>query len=146
MIKSFIKNSDVKSSILEKLPVPSNIKEVQDVDLWLSDIYDQHPRLTYLIKKDDSLKAIQKKTRNAFAPLSKVWEYMDSLRRGESLKDVDASDLAELIEQIVITVGQSVGAITYLRRKNLLNGLSRDQKKTKYLNKVLPDPNPPKRP
>ena len=58
---------------------------------------------------------------------------MDSLRRGESLKDVDASDLAELIEQIVITVGQSVGAITYLRRKNLLNGLSRDQKKTKYL-------------
>ena len=35
MIKSFIKDSDVKSSILEKLPVPSNIKEVQDVDLWL---------------------------------------------------------------------------------------------------------------
>ena len=130
MIKKFIKDSDIRQSILEKVPVPSNIQEVQDVDMWLTAIYNKHPRLKYLIKKDDSLKAIQKRMRHAFAPLSKVWQYMNALRKGKKLYDIDASDLAQLIEQIVITVGQSVGAITYLRRKNLLTGLSRDNEKT----------------
>ena len=69
MIKSFIKDSDVKSSILEKLPVPSNIKEVQDVDLWLSAIYDKHPRLTYLIKKDDSLEGNSEEDAKRVRPL-----------------------------------------------------------------------------
>ena len=80
MAKSYITDKDLEEGILLKTQVPSNIDKTPVVDNFMSKLLANNRELY----KDKSLAIISKKVTDIYAPLSKVWELMESYKNGEN--------------------------------------------------------------
>ena len=98
-------------------------------------------RKTTEILIDSVLEKIADKTRDVFAPMSRLWTYLEevvqSASGGEQI-DIDIDKLLEHTQQTMLLLGQAANAITYHRRINALSVLM-TQSEAKHLMKEKED-------
>ena len=66
------KGRKLKDSILNKIPVPTNITEPRKLDEYYKDLLEEN-RAKRELTLDGALEKIQSKTLNIMRPLSKLW-------------------------------------------------------------------------
>ena len=74
-LKKFIRDEELKDSILTENPVPKNFMKVPSLDVFILDTMKEERRNHELIM-DLDLEKVQGKTRDVFGPLARVWTYL----------------------------------------------------------------------
>ena len=110
-----ISEQEMKESILENNPVPTNFLSRQKLDDYLLDILSEAGKKDEIFS-DSSLMKTQENLTNIIGLLGHLWLHLDHLKKDhESVTDFN--ELLELVEQCVILVGQWHSKRSYFRRK-----------------------------
>ena len=91
-MKVHVSDKEIKDNVLYD-PVPSNIREVPQLDNYMKTILSDNSKFTTL-KWEKTLKTIQDKVISVFGPLTKLWLLIDS----EKENNQDDPALAECAE------------------------------------------------
>lgn len=136
----FIPDKELKEKILTENPVPENIQKTFQLDQFMRDIMKDDKKSTEILI-DSVLEKISDKTRDVYAPISRIWTYLEKVVKsgteGDPI-DVDIDKLLEHIQQAVLLLGQTANSITYHRRINALSVLM-SQTEAKHLMKEKED-------
>ena len=129
--ENYIKEKDVKETILTDNPRPRNIKPVRKLDTYLNDLL-KDKRKNIELTFDTKLEKVQNKTNDIMGPLAKLWQSVDRYNAYQNDPDkeekeeppqLDIVEALALLEQTVLLVGQCHNSISYERRKNVLGAL-----------------------
>ena len=126
-----ISDQEIKESILENNPVPSNFLYRQKLDDFLLKILLEAGKKEEIFS-DRSLVKAQENLTNIMGPLGRHWAHLDHLKKGNE-GVIDLTMLLELVEQCVILVGQCHSRGSYFRRQRVLTALFKDRRKVKSL-------------
>ena len=138
-VNRFIKEPDLKESILYEFPVSTNLLKTKKMDASFKELLEEQFKKAVL-NQEDVLFNIQKKVQNIFGPLSSLWQYMESEK--QQIKDTNEAsqdDLNQLegistqFEQTFTLVDQAINSIQYQRRMNVLSTIFSDKKKAKEI-------------
>ena len=130
MIK-FINDKVITDTVLVDQPVPSNLVKPLKMDEFFKDMLEER-KMKSQLAWDQILEKLQHKTVNVYGPLSKVWLTLeDALASDVQQPVIDLEELAKLVEQTILLLGQSFNAVTYHRRLSALTGIMADNKKAK---------------
>ncbi|XP_066912059.1 uncharacterized protein [Clytia hemisphaerica] len=120
-IKLHVTDKDIKDSIIYENPVPTNLKQVPELDGYIRTILaNNHKTLT--LKSEKTLKLIQEKIFLAFGPLMKIWYAVDQ-DKIQNPDDESTKHLSHLLDQTILVLGQVQNAMNYHRRENVLSTL-----------------------
>ena len=78
----FFAEKDVQEQVLDLHPVPKDIKEAPIMDVVTQGVLDKKGR-TNTVAKDNSLRKIQSKIRNAYGPFARIWQDIDDATSGD---------------------------------------------------------------
>ena len=129
-LQKFVQDKNLKGSILNENPVPTNITKPRKLDKYYTELLEEN-RAKRELTLDGTLK-IQSKTLNIMGPLSKLWfRFEEALAQENNMVRLDLNELIQYLEQSVMLVGQAFNAfnvITYTRRLNVLSAVQDKQK------------------
>ena len=90
---------DIKNSILNLNPLPSNITGPAALDDYIRGLLVEQRKISPIID-DKSASKLQQKVVNVLGPLAKLWAILQSaLTSQQGCIEVEMEDLNELIEQ-----------------------------------------------
>ena len=123
-IRKYIPDKDLQRDILDTNPVPSNVTNPFKLDPTMENfLRGKHTPGKQAITKDKSLTRISGKIRDTLGPLSKLWQEIETSRKGKSDKQLDSEMVAKLLQQTVTLIGQAINATTFYRRRSVLTTL-----------------------
>ena len=126
-----ISDQEIKESILENNPVPSNFLSQQKLDDYLLEILSEAGKKDEIFS-DRSLMKGQENLTNLMGQLRCLWAHLDHLKK-DNEGVIDLNMLLELVEQCVILVGQCHSRGSYFRRQRVLTALFKDRRRVKSL-------------
>ena len=129
MAKTYIPDKDLEENILLHNQVPDNINKTPTLDDFMNKLVEDNKANA----KDKSLHRISKKITDIYAPLSKVWGLMESFKSNKKENVLDVDMVTSCLQQTVMLTGQAIGAVTFNRRRNILNSLLRDDNKSLHM-------------
>ena len=143
-ILNFAPVQTLAERILDKNPVPTNIKGENLLDPYLRELMvEQNKRIP--LSQDKALSKLQQKIAAVYGPLCKIWHAMEGEKEameesGESLDSQHPlTELSHLLDQVLILLGQSVNSCTYTRRFNILMAFINDKKRVEVMMKENAD-------
>ena len=116
----------MKERILTESPVPTNIDKVKVMDEFFKGIMKDKKKSNEILL-DSILEKVQKKTRDIFGPLARMWDYLENVVKtpsdeGESVS-VNLEGLLSYTQQTVLVLGQALNTVSYRRKYNALSVL-----------------------
>ena len=128
----FVQDRNLKDSILNENPVPTNITKLRKLDEYYKELLEENSAKSELAL-DSTQEKIQSKTLNIMWPLSKLFSRFDQvLAQENNMLQSDLNELTQYLEQSVMVVGQAFNVITYIRRLNVHSAVKDKQKAKKY--------------
>ena len=85
-ITKYTPDRTIEDDIMRKTQVPANILDTHKVNLHIENMMKKKNKKEHVF--DTSLARLQKKTRDIFGPLAKVWEVIHAVKEG----DLDIKD------------------------------------------------------
>ena len=126
-----ISDQEIKESVLENNPVPSNFLSRQKVHDYLMEIISESGKKDEIFT-DKSLIKTKENLTNIMGLLGRLWAHLDHIRKDKE-DVIDFNKPLELVEQCVITVGQCHSRGSYVRRQRVVTALFKDRRKVKSL-------------
>ena len=125
-MSKYINDKGLKEKILTENPVPTNIDKVKVMDEFLKGIMKDKKKSNEILL-DSILEKVQKKTRDIFGPLARMWDYLENVVKkpsdeGESIS-VNLEGLLSYTQQTVLVLGQALNTVSYHRKYNALSVL-----------------------
>ena len=112
-LQKFFQGKNLKDSILNENPVPTNITKPRRLDEYYKELLEEN-RAKRDLTLDDTLEKIQSKTLNIMGPLSKLWfRFEEASAQENNMMRLDLNELIQYLEQSVMLVGQIFNVITY---------------------------------
>ena len=133
-MKVHVSDKEIKDNVLYDSPVPSNIREVPQLDNYMKTILSDNSKFTTL-KWEKTLKTIQDKVISVFGPLTKLWLLIDSEKENNQ-DDPALAECAEVFDQAILMLSQVFNNVAYHRRENVLSTLIDSSSKVKKILKV----------
>ena len=133
-MKVHVSDKEIKDNVLYDNPVPSNIREVPQLDNYMKTILSDNSKFTTL-KWEKTLKTIQDKVISVFGPLTKLWLLIDSEKENNQ-DDPALAECAEVFDQAILMLSQVFNNVAYHRRENVLSTLIDSSSKVKEILKV----------
>ena len=128
----FVQDRNLKDSILNENPVPTNITKLRKLDEYYKELLEENSAKSELAL-DSTQEKIHSKTLNIMWPLSKLFSRFDRvLAQENNMLQLDLNELTQYLEQSVMVVGQAFNVITYIRRLNVHSAVKDKQKAKKY--------------
>ena len=128
----FVQDRNLKDSILNENPVPTNITKLRKLDEYYKELLEENSAKSELAL-DSTQEKIQSKTLNIMWSLSKLFSRFDQvLAQENNMLQLDLNELTQYLEQSVMVVGQAFNVITYIRRLNVHSAVKDEQKAKKY--------------
>ena len=128
----FVQDRNLKDSILNENPVPTNITKLRKLDEYYKELLEENSAKSELAI-DSTQEKIQSKTLNIMWSLSKLFSRFDQvLAQENNMLQLDLNELTQYLEQSVMVVGQAFNVITYIRRLNVHSAVKDEQKAKKY--------------
>ena len=109
---------------LSVTPVPSNIKNSQNLDEYIKELLVENKKNNTL-NQEKVLNGIQDQVVTILAPLSKLWSTMELERNAVLEEELNEGhrEMANLFEQTVLLTAQTYNSLAYQRRMNVLSAL-----------------------
>ena len=126
-----ISDQEIKESVLENNPVPSNFLSRQKVHDYLMEIISESGKKDEIFI-DKSLIKTKENLTNIMGLLGRLWAHLDHIRKDKE-DVIDFNKPLELVEQCVIIVGQCHSRGSYVRRQRVVTALFKDRRKVKSL-------------
>ena len=123
-----ISDQEIKESILENNPVPSDFLSRQKIDDYLLEILSEAGKKDKIFS-DRSLMKVQEHLTNIKGPLGTLWAHLDHLKKDNECV-IDINMLLELVDQCVINA--TAGDCIY-KRQRVLTALFKDRRKVTSL-------------
>ena len=124
----FVQDKNLKDSILNENPVPTNITKPRKLDDYYKELLEEN-RAKRELTLDSTMEKIQSKTLNTMGPLSKLWfRFEEALAQENNMVQLDLDELIQYLEQSVMLVGQAFNVVTYNQRLNVLSAVQDKQK------------------
>ena len=122
--EKYIKEKDLKESIMSLHPIPSNMRKVKKLDMFLQELM-KDARKKNELDLETTFEKLQQKLFAIMGPLGRIWKSVDQQVRGIATEEETLSlpEAADLLEQSVLLLGQCSNTITYERRKNVLSSI-----------------------
>ncbi|XP_066912456.1 uncharacterized protein [Clytia hemisphaerica] len=120
-IKLHVADKDIKDSIVWENPVPTNLKQVPDLDSYIRTILSNNNK-SITLKSEKTLKTIQDKMFLVFGPLLKIWDAVDQ-EKSRNPEDESTVHLSHLLDQTILLLSQIQNSCNYHRRENILSTL-----------------------
>ena len=128
----FVQDRNLKDSILNENPVPTNITKLRKLDEYYKELLEENSAKSELAL-DSTQEKIQSKTLNIMWSLSKLFSRFDQvLAQENNMLQLDLNELTQYLEQSMMVVGQAFNVITYIRRLNVHSAVKDEQKAKKY--------------
>ena len=124
----FVQDKNLKDSILNENPVPTNITKLRKLDEYYKELLEEN-RTKRELTLDGTLEKYN--VLNIMGPLSKIWfRFEEVLAQENNMVHLDLNELIQYLKQSVMLVGQAFNMGTYNRRLNtfLLYRISRKPK------------------
>ena len=133
-IATHISPKDIKENILSVTPVPSNIKNSQNLDEYIKELLVENKKNNTL-NQEKVLNGIQDQVVTILAPLSKLWSTMELERNAVLEEELNEGhrEMANLFEQTVLLTAQTYNSLAYQRRMNVLSALTPNSTKVKKI-------------
>lgn len=128
-MKCHVSEKDIKDKVLSENPVPSNIKRVPELDLYIKILLQDNDKYATL-KSEKVLKGLHDKVNTVFGPLTRIWAVMDA-EKDSHPNDEALSEMACLFEQTILLLSQTCNSLAYHRRENILSTLIDSNAKVK---------------
>ena len=125
----YIKEKDLKDSVLLENPVPKNFKQELKLDPYYNELLEDKRRKREL-SLDTMLEKQQSKVQQIMGPLAKVWFRVEEAIADPS-SQLDIQELIGYVEQSVLLTGQAYNAISYNRRLNVLTAAGIEKSRAK---------------
>ena len=125
-MSKYVNDKGLKEKIRTENPFPTNIDKVKVMDEFLKGIMKDKMKSNEIIL-DSILEKVQKKTRDIFGPLARMWDYLENVVKkpsdeGESVS-VNLEGLLSYTQQTVLVLGQALNTVSYHRKYNALSVL-----------------------
>ena len=117
--EEFIADKDMAESVLEDMPVPSNITSCKQIDV--NNLLKEKTNGLKVLKADKDMLRFTKKVTDTMGPLGKACQMVEDFRADESAPPIDIEDIAEQLQRTVICLGQATGSIMYQRHLSILS-------------------------
>ena len=129
----YVKEQDLKESILTENLVSANITEVKKLDEFMSHLLKENNQ-TSVCPLDTILDKIQRKSNDIMGPLSKVWHALESAATAPDHEaDLIIEGLLNLVQQTVFLVRPTNNTISYHRRLSALAGAMKSSSRAKSM-------------
>ena len=125
----YIKEKDLKDSVLLENPVPKNFKQELKLDPYYNELLEDKRRKREL-SLDTMLEKQQSKVQQIMGPLAKIWFRVEEAIADPS-SQLDIQELIGYVEQSVLLTGQAYNAISYNRRLNVLTAAGIEKSRAK---------------
>lgn len=132
--KKFLKHipdQEIKDSILDENPAPSNFISKLKLDDYLQEILSEAGKKDEIFS-DRTLMKAQGNLINIMGPLGRLLEYLDHLKSDDK-GVIDLDLLMKLVDQCVVLVGVCHSRASYYRRQRILVSLFKDRRKVKSI-------------
>ena len=118
----------MQEQVLDLHPVHKSIQEAPKLDVVTTGVLEKKGR-TNTVAKDNSLKKIHAKIRDAFGPFARMWQMIDDATQGDVSRPVKLplSTMKTMCEQTSFLLGQAANSVSYLRRKSLLSNITSEK-------------------
>ena len=118
---TYVKETDLHSSIMKENPVPSNMTGPAKLDNYLRSLLEEQKKQSCILVDKSQIK-LQQKIINVMGPLGKAWSLLQNALSGSSDRvEVHMGYLNELLEQSILLIGQINNSVNYNRRVNILS-------------------------
>jgi len=131
-MSEFIPDKDISDNIFYENPIPSNVGNPRKLDDFIKELLGERKQMSELTF-DSRMERVQQKIVNVYAPLSKVWKSVDDFKNGNRNDGMEIDSVLSLLDQTVMLVGQAFNSVSYYRRFNALQAITKDPRKTKKM-------------
>ena len=123
-LQKFVEDKNLKDSILNENPVPTNITKPRKLDEYYKELLEEN-RAKRELTLDVTLEKIQSKTLNIMGPVSKLWfRFEEASAQENNMVQLDLNELIQYLEQSVMLYRR----LNVNRRLNVLSAVQDRQK------------------